>query len=35
MHLTFGEALDRRCHFKHASLKQSLFYHCQTRTAHR
>ena len=24
-----------RCHFKHVSLKQSRFYHCQTSTAHR
>ena len=30
-HLAFGETLDRRCHFKHVSLKQSQFYHCQTR----
>jgi hypothetical protein len=28
----FGGALDRRCHFKHVSLKQSRFYHCQTST---
>jgi len=34
-HLTFGGTLDRRCHFKHVSLKQSQFYHCQTSTAHR
>jgi hypothetical protein len=27
--------LDRRCHFKHVSHKQSRFYHCQTSTAHR
>jgi hypothetical protein len=27
--------LDRHCHFKHVSLKQSRFYHCQMRTAHR
>jgi hypothetical protein len=27
--------LDRRCHLKHVSLKQSRFYHCQTSTAHR
>jgi hypothetical protein len=27
--------LDRCCHFKHVSLKQSRFYHCQTSTAHR
>jgi hypothetical protein len=31
----FGGTLDRRCHFKHVSLKQSRFYHCQTSTAHR
>jgi hypothetical protein len=32
----FGGTLDRRCHFKHISLKQSRFYHCQkTSTAHR
>ena len=24
-HLAFGGTLDRRCHFKHASLKQSRF----------
>ena len=30
----FGGTLDRRCHFKHVSLKQSRFYHCQTSTAH-
>ena len=34
-HLAFGGTLDRRCHFKHVSLKQSRFYHCQTSTAHR
>jgi len=34
-HLVFGGTLDRRCHFKHASLKQSPFYHCQTSTDHR
>jgi len=34
-HLASGGTLDRRCHFKHLSLKQSRFYHCQTRTAHR
>jgi len=33
-HLAFGRTLDRRCHFKHVSLKQSPFYHCQTSTAH-
>ena len=33
-HLAFGGTLDRRCHFKHVSLKQSRFYHCQTSTAH-
>jgi hypothetical protein len=27
--------LDRRCHFKRVSLKQSLFYHCQKSTSHR
>jgi hypothetical protein len=27
--------LDRRCHFKHVSLKQSRFYHCQMSTAHK
>ena len=34
-HLAFGGTLDRRCHFKHVSLKQSRFYYCQTSTAHR
>ena len=34
-HLAFGGTLDRRCHFKHVSLKQSRFYHCQTSTIHR
>jgi hypothetical protein len=34
-HLSIGGTLDRRCHFKHVSLKQSRFYHCQTSTAHR
>ena len=34
-HLAFGGTLDRRCHFKHVSIKQSRFYHCQTSTAHR
>ena len=34
-HLAFGETLDRRCHFKHVSLKQSWFYRCQMSTAHR
>ena len=34
-HLALGGTLDRRCHFKHVSLKQSRFYHCQTNTAHR
>jgi len=34
-HLAFGGTLDRRCHFKHVSLKQSRFYHCQTSRAHR
>ena len=33
-HLAFGGTLDRRCHFKHVSLKQNRFYHCQTSTAH-
>jgi len=27
-HLVFGGTLDRRCHFKHVSLKQNPFYHC-------
>jgi hypothetical protein len=26
--------LDRRCLFKHVSLKQSRFYQCKTSTAH-
>jgi len=34
-HLAFDGTLDRRCHFKHVSLKQSRFYHCQTSTTHR
>ena len=34
-HLAIGGTLDRRCHFKHVSLKQSRFYHCPTSTAHR
>ena len=34
-HPAFGGTLDRRCHFKQVSLKQSRFYHCQTSTAHR
>ena len=34
-HLTFGGTLDRRCHFKHISLKQRRFYHCQMSVAHR
>jgi len=35
-HLAFGGTLDRRCHFKHVSLKkQSRFYYCETSTAHR
>ena len=34
-HLAFGGTLDRRCHFKHVTLKQSRFYHCQTSMAHR
>jgi len=31
-HLAFDGTLDRRCHFKYVSLKQSRFYHCQTST---
>ena len=34
-HIALSETLDRRCHFKHVSLKQSRFYHCQTSTTHR
>ena len=34
-HLAFGGTLDRHCHFKHVSLKQSRFYQCQTSTFHR
>jgi len=34
-HPAFRRTLDRRYHFKHVSLKQSRFYHCQTSTAHR
>jgi len=34
-HLAVGGNLDRRCHFKHVSLKQSRFYYCQTSTARR
>ena len=34
-HLPFGGTLDRRCHFKHVSPKQSQFYHYQTSTARR
>jgi len=34
-HLAFGGTWDRRCHFKHVSLKLRWFYHCQTSTAHR
>jgi len=34
-HLAFGGTLDQRCLFRHVSLKQSRFYHCQTSTAHR
>jgi hypothetical protein len=34
-HLTFGGTLDRCCSFKHISLKQIQFYHCQMSTAHR
>jgi len=33
--LAFGGTLDRRCHFKHVSLKQSQFYHCQKSTVRR
>jgi hypothetical protein len=33
-HLALGGTLDRRCHFKHVSLKQSRLYHCQTSKAH-
>jgi len=34
-HPAFGGTLDRRCHSKHVSFKQSRFYHCQTSTVHR
>ena len=34
-HLAFGGTLDRRCHFKHVSPKQSLLYHSETSTVHR
>ena len=34
-HLAFGGTLDRRCQFKHVSIKQSRFCHCQKSTAHR
>ena len=34
-HLAFGGTLDRYCHFKHISLKQSGFYCCQTSMTHR
>jgi len=34
-HLAFGGTLDRRCQFKHVSLKQSRLQHFQTSTAHR
>jgi hypothetical protein len=34
-HLAFGGTLERCCHFKHVSLKQSRFYHYQTSTPHR
>jgi hypothetical protein len=34
-YLAFGGTSDRRCHFKHVSLKQSRFYHCQMSTTHR
>jgi len=33
--LAFGGTLDRRCHFKHVSLKKRQFNQCQTSTAHR
>ena len=32
-HVPFGGTLDRHCHFKQVSLKQSRFYYCQTSTA--
>jgi len=35
MHLAFGRTLDRWCHFKHISFKQSRFYQCQTSMTHR
>jgi hypothetical protein len=35
LRLAFGGTLDRRCHFKHVSLKQSRFCRCQMSTAHR
>jgi len=34
-HLVFGGTLDRRCHFKHVSLKKNRFCHCHMSTAHR
>jgi hypothetical protein len=34
-HLAFAGTLDRRCHLKHVSLKQSRFSHCQMSKAHR
>jgi len=34
-HLAFGGPLDRRCHFKQVSIKQSRFCRCQRSTAHR
>ena len=34
-HLAFGGTLDRHCHLKHVSLKQSQFYHCHMSTARR
>jgi hypothetical protein len=34
-HLAFGGTLDRRCLFKHISLKHGRLYHCQTSTANR
>jgi len=34
-HIAYGGTLDRRCCFKHVSLKQSRLYHCQMSMAHR
>ena len=34
-HLAFRGTLDRCCHFKRVSLKQTRFYHSQMSTAHR